>query len=397
MSFQNLGLDPRIVHAVQRLRFVDPSPIQAQAIPVILKERDLLASAQTGTGKTAAFLLPLLSKLKEPGNTRAVVLEPTRELAAQVNDALKDFTAFSHLSYCLLHGGVKYEPQLAALKRSPDIIVATPGRFIDHLESGALDLKNVSHLVLDEADRMLDMGFLPDVTRIIDACPKERQTLLFSATLPPAIQNLISWAMKDPEKVQIDIQVSKAETVDHALYPVASDQKFELLLALLDHVDYNGVIVFTRTKVEADKIAHALEETDHSVTTLHSDRSQSQRTKALEKFKSRECEVLIATNIAARGIDIAGVSHVINYDIPENPEDYIHRIGRTGRASTTGDALTLLTGFDEDHLKAIETLLKSEIPRKKLEGFNYKYTALLNPTSAKPIRRRGGSPSRRRK
>jgi len=244
---------------------------------------------------------------------------------------------------------------------------------------------------------MLDMGFMPDVTRIIEACPKQRQTLLFSATLPPAIKNLISWAMQDPATVQIDMQVSKAETVEHALYPVASDQKFELLLALLDHLHYEGVIIFTRTKMEADNICAALEETNHKVTAMHSDRSQSQRTKALEMFKNRECEVLVATNIAARGIDIAGVTHVINYDVPENPEDYIHRIGRTGRAQSTGDALTLMTGFDEDQLAAIELLLKAPIPRKKLETFDYKYTALLDPKPNAYVRKRKGGGGRRRR
>jgi len=396
MSFQNLGLDERFVHAAQRLRYVEPSPIQSRAIPVVAAGKDLFASAQTGTGKTAAFTLPILSRLKEHSHTRAVIVEPTRELAAQVADALEDFTAFSNITYCLIHGGVKYEPQLEALKKNPDIIVATPGRFLDHLKSRVLDLKGVQHLVLDEADRMLDMGFMPDVTRIIEACPKERQTLLFSATLPDAIQRLIGWAMNNPEKIQIDPEVSKAETVEHALYPVASDQKFDLLLAMLDKFHYNGVIVFTRTKMEADNIASALENTEHKVTVLHSDRSQSQRTKALEMFRNRECEVLVATNIAARGIDIAGVSHVINFDVPENPEDYIHRIGRTGRAQSSGDACTIMTGFDEDALKAVEALLKAPIPRKKLDGFNYKYTALLDPNPIAPVRRRGGGRRRRR-
>jgi len=397
MSFQNMGLDEKIVHAVQRLGFVEPSPIQTQAIPVVASGKDLLASAQTGTGKTAAFVLPILSMIRDHGKTRALIVEPTRELAAQVRDALDDFTAFSHHTYCLIHGGVKYEPELDALKTNPDIVVATPGRLLDHLKSGALKLHDVQHLVLDEADRMLDMGFMPDVTRIIEACPRERQTLLFSATLPDAIQRLIAWAMNHPEKIQIDAEVSKAETVEHALYPVASDQKFELLLALLDHFHYHGVIVFTRTKMEADNIAAALGQTDHKVTVLHSDRSQSQRTQALDLFRSRECEVLVATNIAARGIDIAGVSHVINYDVPENPEDYIHRIGRTGRAQTSGDAFTLVTGFDEDALKAVETMLKSPIPRRKLEGFPYKYTALLDPQASAPTRRRSGGGKKRRR
>jgi len=397
MSFHNLGLDDKFIHAVQRMGYIEPSPIQAQAIPEVTAGRDLLASAQTGTGKTAAFVLPLLSRLKSHSKTRAVILEPTRELAAQVKDALDDFTAFSDITYTLIHGGVKYEPQLEALAKKPDIIVATPGRFLDHLKQGALNLHSVECLILDEADRMLDMGFMPDVTRIIEACPKQRQTLLFSATLPPAIKNLISWAMQDPATVQIDMQVSKAETVEHALYPVASDQKFELLLALLDHLHYEGVIIFTRTKMEADNICAALEETNHKVTAMHSDRSQSQRTKALEMFKNRECEVLVATNIAARGIDIAGVTHVINYDVPENPEDYIHRIGRTGRAQSTGDALTLMTGFDEDQLAAIELLLKAPIPRKKLETFDYKYTALLDPKPNAYVRKRKGGGGRRRR
>jgi ATP-dependent RNA helicase RhlE len=382
MSFDTMGLREDLLHAIQRLRYVDSSPIQAEAIPVVLSGRDLIASAQTGTGKTAAFALPILQQLERPGKLRCLVLEPTRELAAQVADNFEDYTAFSPLRTTLIHGGVKYGRQQEQIAAGTDVLVATPGRLLDFMEMGVVRLNDIRHLVLDEADRMLDMGFLPDVRRIIEKCPVDRQTMLFSATMPPPLEGLISWALRDPHKISIGRTRSPAETVTHVLYPVASDQKFDLLLAILDHLHYESVIVFTRTKADADAIYGALEQANHKVGVIHGDRNQSDRTHALEQFKNGGFEVLVATNIAARGLDIAGVSHVINYDVPEDPDDYVHRIGRTGRAQKTGDALTILTAFDLQQLRAIEYQLGITIPRLKLDHFPYKYTALLDESAA---------------
>jgi len=377
MSFEDFGLREELMHGVQRLHYVEPSPIQEQAIPVVLAGKDLIASAQTGTGKTAAFALPILQNLEKHGKLRCLILEPTRELAAQVAEAFEDFGAFSHFTTCLIHGGVKYGKQDETLAAGADIVIATPGRLLDHLERKTLDLRNIRHLVLDEADRMLDMGFLPDVRRIIEACPEDRQTMMFSATMPPPLEGLVSWALKSPQKISIGRSRSPAETVTHVLYPVASDQKFDLLLAILEELHYESVIVFTRTKADADSIYGALEQAQHKVGVIHADRSQSERTHALEQFKSGGFEVLVATNIASRGLDIEGVSHVINYDVPDQPDEYVHRIGRTGRAQRLGDAVTLTTAFEIQQIRAIEFELGITIPRKKLENFPYKFTALL--------------------
>ena len=385
------------MHAVQRLRYIDPTPIQEQAIPVILNGKDLIGSAQTGTGKTAAFVLPILHKLQRHSHTRCLILEPTRELAAQVKEACTDFTAFSSVSTCLLHGGVKYEGQNKELARKPDIIIATPGRLLDHIQNGAVKLDQVEVLVLDEADRMLDMGFMPDVRRIIGHCNANRQTLLFSATIPPRLADLIGWAMKEPQTIEIGRRSNPAETVQHVLYPVAMTQKDELLMALLDRTNYESVIVFSRTKIGADMIGNALLSKGHKVEVIHSDRSQGQRTKALELFRSGEVEVLVATDIAARGLDIEGVSHVINYDVPENPEDYVHRIGRTGRANRTGDALTIFTAPEQQYVTAIEYLINKTLPRVKLDDFNYTYTTLLQEADANDGRRKGTSSRRKRR
>ena len=389
MSFQEFGLQEEIVHGAQRLRYIDPTPIQAQAIPRILTDVDIIGSAQTGTGKTAAFVLPMLSKLKTNGNLRALIIEPTRELAAQVFEVCQDLSHFTNMHITLLHGGVSYDKQKKSISQKPDIVIATPGRLLDHLEQKQLNFKNLEMLVIDEADRMLDMGFIPDVRRIIGHCPKERQTLLFSATIGQAIESLASWAMKDPERIIIGHQQSPAETVAHAFYPVARDQKFDLLLELLEQSHYESVIVFCRTKAETDKISSWLDTHGHTVAVLHSDRSQSQRTKALQDFKEGKAEVLVATDIAARGLDISTVTHVINFDIPQNPEDYVHRIGRTGRAAATGDALTLITGEDLDQVRSIEHYIGKSIEKKKISNFSYTYTALFDePAKSKRRRRR---------
>jgi ATP-dependent RNA helicase RhlE len=383
MSFQDLGLFEAVVHGAQRMGYVEPSPIQEQAIPVVLRGGDLIASAQTGTGKTAAFGLPVLSRLKNAtGKIRCLILEPTRELALQVEAAFKDFSAFTDLETLVLFGGVGYGAQREALQRGVDIVVATPGRLLDFLQQGEVSLADVSILILDEVDRMLDMGFLPDVRRIVERCPKERQTLLFSATVPEEIERLSSWCLRNPEKISIGARRSAAETVKHAFYPVAAAQKFDLLKSMLDLTDYHSVLIFCRTKDGADRIARQLEGESHKVAVMHSNRSQQERMDALEGFKSGRYEVMVATDIAARGIDIAGVSHVINFDVPQHPEDYVHRIGRTGRAQTEGDAFTIMTAEELPHVKAIETFIAQKVPREKLENFPYLFTMLFQEEEA---------------
>ncbi len=383
-DFQHFGLHEAVVHGVQSMGYSEPTPIQEQAIPVILTGQDLMGSAQTGTGKTAAFALPLLSLLGKHGKMRCLILEPTRELAAQVEIACKDYSRFFDVEVGMIHGGVGHGPQRQMLQRGVDVLVATPGRLLDFMEEGDVNLANIEFLVLDEVDRMLDMGFLPQVRRIVERCPKARQTLFFSATLPPEIESLTKWVLKDPQVISIGERRSPAETVTHAVYPVAKDQKFDLLLALLEKTQYHSVIVFTATKMMADRVAARLHELNHPVACMHADRSQSERMDALAGFKSGKFEVLVATDVAARGLDIASVSHVINYDVPGHPEDYVHRIGRTGRAQQEGDAFTLFTAEELDAIRAIERYISTPIPRQKLEGFNYLYTALFNESAIPP-------------
>ncbi len=379
MSFQELGLSDSVVHGAQRMGYIDPTPIQLRAFPIVLSGKDLIASAQTGTGKTAAFALPILTLLGDPQHkTRCLVLEPTRELAMQVETAFHDFSRFMEIDVALVHGGVGYGNQKEALHGGCDIIVATPGRLLDHMERGDAHLETVEILVLDEVDRMLDMGFLPDVRRIVEKCPKTRQTLFFSATIPEEIERLSSWCLRDPEKIEIGARRSPAETVNHAFYPVANDQKFDLLLALLERTDFDSVLIFSRTKDGADRIARQLKSQKHSVAVLHSNRTQTERVDALEGFKNGKFEVMVATDIAARGIDIAGVSHVINYDVPQHPEDYVHRIGRTGRAQNVGDAFTIMVAEELPHVKAIERFIGQRVPRLKLDNFPYLYTAMFD-------------------
>jgi len=383
MSFQNLDLSETVLHGAQRMGYSEPTPIQLRAIPVILSGRDLIASAQTGTGKTAAFALPVLCKLDHPERKiRCLVLEPTRELAMQVETAFRDYMRFMHTEVTLIHGGVGYGKQKEDLARKVDVVVATPGRLLDHMQQGAVDLDHLEFLILDEVDRMLDMGFLPDVRRIVEKCPKSRQTLLFSATIPEEIGRLASWCLKDPEKIEIGAHRSPAETVNHALYPVAVAQKFELLLALLARTNFDSVLIFSRTKDGADRICRELKKNNHSVVALHSNRTQTERVEALEGFKAGRYEVMVATDIAARGIDIAGVSHVVNYDVPQHPEDYVHRIGRTGRAQNVGDAFTIMTAEELPHVKDIERFIGQSVPRLKLDNFAYVYTAIFNETEA---------------
>src|SRR5262245_27101596 len=377
MPFSQLGLSPKALEGVRAAGYTDPTPIQLRAIPIIMSGRDLIGSAQTGTGKTAAFALPIITLLSQRGSLRALLLEPTRELAAQVETAIHDYGRFTNLRTTVLFGGTGYGRQDQALRAGTDILVATPGRLLDQMKRGMVHLNQIEILVLDEADRMLDMGFLPDVRRIVERCPRARQTLLFSATIPPEIEQLCRWALRNPETIQIGQRRAPAETVAHALYPVAVDQKQPLLEELLKRTDFDQVLIFCRTKHGADRVARRLHQQGHAVAVLHSNRTQREREQALSGFRNGRYEVMVATDIAARGLDIEQISHVINYDVPHHPEDYVHRIGRTGRAQSVGDAFTIMTGENVQEVAAIERFIGQKIPRVKLEGFPYEYTRLL--------------------
>jgi ATP-dependent RNA helicase RhlE len=411
VPFTKFGLSAAILEGVKAMGYVEPTPIQLRAIPLILAGQDVIGSAQTGTGKTAAFALPILSQLgaRSPA-TRVLVLEPTRELAAQVETAIRDFARFTDLRVAVVYGGVGYGRQNEALRTGVDVIVATPGRLLDHLRQGSCKLDQVKYVVLDEADRMLDMGFLPDVRRIVEKCPRDRHTSLFSATIPTEIESLIRWAMRHPQTVEIGARRTPAETVKHVIYPVAQDQKADLLRELLERVNYDSVIVFCRTKNRADRLGNLLRKSNHAVTILHSNRTQREREQALRGFRDGRFEVLVATDIAARGLDIANVSHVINFDVPQHPEDYVHRIGRTGRAEAAGDAFTLMVAEDASHVQAIERFIGQKVERVKLENFDYKYSVILDydkpgqlpahERRTRGVRLRGGyycGPARRRR
>jgi ATP-dependent RNA helicase RhlE len=376
--FTKLGLNNACAFAVQEMGYTEPTPIQTQAIPVVLAGRDVIGSAQTGTGKTAAFALPIIQRLGGHGLIRCLILEPTRELALQVEEAFRDFGKYTDLRATVIYGGVGYGRQRDDLKRGVDVVVATPGRLLDLLEQRDLTLRNVNVVVLDEVDRMLDMGFLPDVKRIMQQCPRERQTLLFTATLPPEIESLAAWVLHDPVTVAVGRQRAPAETVSHAFYPVVSSQKVSLLSTLLERTKFESVLIFCRTKIGADRVAARLKTHKHTVAVMHADRNQGERQEALQGFKAGRYEVLVATDLAARGLDIAGVTHVINYDVPENPEDYVHRIGRTGRAHHTGDAFTLVSEESVRDARSIERFIGRAIEWKRLDDFPYIYSALFD-------------------
>ncbi len=397
-DFESLALSDRVMTAVRVLGFHTPTPIQAQAIPAILDGRDVIGSSQTGTGKTAAFALPVLTKLEPKKIPGCLVLEPTRELASQVFDAFRAMGKFTHNKLSLLYGGVGYTEQDERLDKGADIIIATPGRLLDQISRKKLKLDTIEYLILDETDRMLDMGFLPDVRKIVGMCPDSRQTLLFSATMPPEIEGLAKWALKDPVEIEIGQRQGVAESVTHAFYPISIDQRDDLVLELLRRTDFSSVMLFTRTKREADKLADVvIDQTDHRVTVLHSDIPQKKREMALRGFREGDFDIIIATDLAARGLDISGVSHVINYRVPENPEDYVHRIGRTGRAEQTGDAFTVLSADEADFATSIERFVGHPIERRRLENFDYVYTALLDDSPRSPIRRKGPPKKRRRR
>jgi len=404
MRFDELGLSEAVLAAVSESGYENPTPIQAQAIPLILANRDVIGASQTGTGKTAAFALPSLSKIQPLGKPQILVLEPTRELADQVAEQFLHYGKNTGCKVALLYGGVGHGKQDEQLKAGADIVVATPGRLIDHFYRGTMRFKDLTILILDEVDRMLDMGFLPQVRKIINICPwnneeQTRQTLFFSATMPPVIQGFAEWCLTDPASVEI-ARREVASTVSHAFFPVSITQRDELLLGILEKTDYQSLMIFTRTRKEADVITSLLQtQTDigEKVTVMHSDIRQNDRMKALKGFKEGTYKILVATDVAARGIDISDVSHVINYRVPENAEDYVHRIGRTGRAEKEGDAFTILTADELEFAQSVEDFINQKIERKKLEGFDYKYTALLDTEPQKPIRKpkRGGGRRRR--
>jgi ATP-dependent RNA helicase RhlE len=378
MSFSELGLHPSLLRSVESRGFTVPTPIQQQSIGEAVAGRDVLGCAATGSGKTAAFLLPVLHHLLQARGrgVRALVLAPTRELAAQIADEAKSFAQGSPIRSAVVVGGVGMRPQEQALRSGVDLLVATPGRLLDHLRSGVARLDGVTHLVLDEADRMLDMGFLPDVRRILGYLPRERQTLFFSATVPPEIARLATEMLNKPARIGAERKSAPATSVAQSVYAVSSTRKSSLLVALLQQNVVGEALAFTRTKHRADRLAHFLTQSGIRADRIHGDRSQNQRTAALAAFKSGGLRVLVATDIAARGIDVDALGHVVNFDLPNSPEDYIHRVGRTGRASATGDALTFVAPEDESDLRAIERALgKGAIERRRLEGFDYTPTA----------------------
>ncbi len=376
MPFKSLGLSDKLVQGILATGYTAPTAIQSQAIPTALQGKDIIGCAQTGTGKTAAFVLPILNRLaahEAAGQVsvgiKALVLTPTRELAGQVEEAVKTYGRFMRLRTLAIYGGVGYGPQLQALQRGVDFVVATPGRLIDLMNSRRIDLSKVEVLVLDEADRMMDMGFIPDVRRIVAQIPKERQTLMFSATMSREIRELTASIQRQPVIIQIGEQRNPVATVTQHIFTVPRDLKMDLLIHIVEQEDLDCVLVFSRTKHGADRISQKLERRGIRSVALHSNRTQSQRQKALDGFKRGHYRVLVATDIAARGIDVEGISHVINYDTPVYAEDYIHRIGRTGRATAKGDAITFVSRDEEDHLRNIEKFIGKRLERKRHPTF----------------------------
>ncbi|MEP6636443.1 MAG: DEAD/DEAH box helicase, partial [Acidobacteriota bacterium] len=385
MNFSQLGLAPAQVRSCESLGYTEPTPIQQQAIPVILSGQDLIGCAETGTGKTAAFLLPIIQRLTEtaqpasatsgnrrtpaPRKVRVLVLAPTRELAAQIEKNYTELNPVRANRSVTLIGGASMSRQLDALRRGAAVVIATPGRLLDLTERRAIDLSAIEVLVLDEADRMLDMGFLPAIRRVLSLVPPNRQTLLFSATMSSEIEKLARTTMQSPKLIEVSKRGQAASMVEQTVYPVAQESKTALLLDLLERERFERVLVFTRTRRGAERLSHILSARDHSVNRIHADRTQSQRESALRGFRDGKTRVLVATDIAARGLDVDLVSHVINYDVPSAPEDYVHRIGRTGRAGNQGRAITIVTPVDEISMRAIERLTGQNVKRVVLEGF----------------------------
>jgi ATP-dependent RNA helicase RhlE len=389
MPFSQFALHHDLHRGLKDLGFIRPTPIQADAIPPALEGRDVLACAMTGSGKTVAFLLPILQKLlaKRRGTTRALILTPTRELAAQILQDLDAVATHTPITGAAVFGGVGMGPQEHAFRTGTDVIVATPGRLLDHFRASYARLAGLEFLVLDEADRMLDMGFLPDIRRVLRHLPRRRQTMFFSATMPPPIVELSKEMLHDPAMINLERQSAPATGITQAVYPVPQHLKASLLLALVTS-EVQDALVFTRTKHRADRVSKFLEERGVRVQRIHGNRSQSQRTEALAGFKSGRYQVLVATDIAARGIDVTALGHVINFDVPGQPDDYIHRVGRTGRAEQTGSAFTFVSSEEESNLRGIERAVGKRLPRVTLPDFDY--------TAAAPPRPSGGQQRRER-
>ena len=379
MPFKTIGLNDQLVSTVAAIGFTAPTPIQAKAIPLAIQGLDIIGCAQTGTGKTAAFVLPILHKLStSPQNnhgrritTKALILTPTRELAVQVEECASQYSVGLNITTLPIYGGVSMQRQLKKLQRGADIIVSTPGRLIDHMCRNTVDLSKVEFLVVDEADRMFDMGFIKDVRKILAAIPRSRQTMLFSATMSPEVKALSADIMNKPQIVKVGNQTNPIETINQFVYPVEKQQKVELLLHLLENNSIYNALVFSRTKHGADKICRKLCVSGVNSVAIHSDRNQGQRQRALNGFKNGKYQVMVATDIAARGIDVEGLSHVINFDVPTYPEDYIHRIGRTGRAKATGDAITFVSSDEADCLTKIEKFINRRFELTTVEDFSY--------------------------
>ena len=394
MRFTELPLAPELLRAVEELGYQEATPIQAMAIPEALAGKDVLGRAQTGTGKTAAFMLPTLQRLAAGEGLRALVLCPTRELAIQVGEAAKEYAKHLHLWVGVIYGGTPVQRDVRDLRAGYDVLVATPGRLIDHLERGNVDLSDLEVLILDEADRMLDMGFRPQINQILKRCPRERQTLFFSATLPNEVRSLAYDSLREPVTVEAAPQATTAEGVEQFVYPVDGRKKTALLLELLARPGMDSVIVFTRTKFGADKVIGQLKDAGISSAVMHGDRAMKERVRALDSFRDREVRVLVATDVAQRGLDVEGISHVINFDVPQDPDSYVHRVGRTARAGQKGEAITFMSPAEIGELRAIEHHIGKQLPKVELEGYGFGLaTTEGSPLAQKPARggRRMGS------
>ena len=404
MKFNDLNLSDPILRSLKDQNYKEPTPIQAEVIPAILNKSDIMAAAQTGTDKTAAFVLPILSILSNPKNNykghqlRALIVTPTRELAAQVRESVNTYSKYLSIRSTAVYGGARIHNQKLKLRKGIDVLVATPGRLLDLYNQKSVNFKNIEILVLDEADQMLDMGFIHDIKKIASLLPERRQNLMFTATFSNSFRALAKEMADKAIEVSVTNDNEAGENIEHYVHPVDKSRKAELLIELIETQKWDQALVFTRTKHGADRLQKQLDKVDIKSKAIHGNKTQNNRMKALDAFKNNKIKILVATDVAARGIDISDVTHVINYRVPENEEDYVHRIGRTGRAEKEGDAFTLLTADELEFADSVEGFINKKIERKKLEGFEYQYTALLDTEKRKPIKkpRRGGGKRRRR-